>query len=172
VRTVASIGTGLGASNCPGTRRKAPPTIAARIAAPIIQGTSDRFGAGSSVGSGRNVPFAGDAVRPSRPRCLPGTPERHGKCRPVGEAVVPVFRQRLRQERRKIRRHALEMDRKIARGLVNDAIQHRRNRIAGERFLASEHLVQHDCEREQVGAAVDRLATNLLRGHVIGRTEE
>ena len=43
--------------------------------------------------------------------------------------------------------------------------------LALERAAAGQHLVEHDAEREQVGAAVDGLAADLLGRHVADRAE-
>ncbi len=49
--------------------------------------------------------------------------------------------------------------------------QRRRVALAHERVAARQHFIQHDAEREQVGAAVDRHTRYLLGRHVFRRAE-
>jgi len=45
-------------------------------------------------------------------------------------------------------------------------------RFIGERHAAGKHFEQHDAERENVGALIDRLAQTHFRRKVAGRTYE
>ena len=47
--------------------------------------------------------------------------------------------------------------------VVDDAVADHRQVLALERLVAGEHLVEHDAQREDVGAVVDLLALDLLR---------
>ncbi len=51
-------------------------------------------------------------------------------------------------------------------GVLEDGRHRRERRVARERPPARGHLVEHDAQREDVRALVDRLALGLLRGHV------
>ena len=53
--------------------------------------------------------------------------------------------------------------------LAEDRVERRVDAPAGERVSAREQLVQQNAEREQVAAAIGRLASNLLRRHIGGR---
>ena len=65
-----------------------------------------------------------------------------------------------------VRRHAVP-----ARLGLDHRRQDRRHVLAVERASARQHLVEHDAERPDVGALVDRLAARLLGRHVGGRAE-
>ena len=54
---------------------------------------------------------------------------------------------------------------------LDDARQNLRDILARKRPLPSQHLVEHDAERKDVRAFVDRLALRLLRTHVDGGAE-
>ena len=56
-------------------------------------------------------------------------------------------------------------------GAVQDRVEDRRRGRATERQRARRHLVQHDAEREEVGARVELLAARLLRRHVRDRAD-
>ena len=49
---------------------------------------------------------------------------------------------------------------------IEDAVEDHRRRVAGETLPAGRHLVEHDAEREQVGARIEILAARLLGRHV------
>ena len=53
-----------------------------------------------------------------------------------------------------------------------DRRHHARRRLALERLLAGEQLVEHAAEREDVGARVGLAAFDLLRRHVLRRAED
>jgi hypothetical protein len=55
---------------------------------------------------------------------------------------------------------------------VKDLVEQRRDRLRRERPLAQQQLVQHDPEREQVGAAVHRGSLELLGRHVGGAADD
>ncbi len=57
-------------------------------------------------------------------------------------------------------------------GVLEHAGEDVRHRLAVEEAPAGEHLVEHDAERPDVGAAVDRSAGRLLGRHVGGGAED
>ena len=70
----------------------------------------------------------------------------------VDDAVEPGHRGAARQGRRL---------------LVQHGVEHVNHRRAVERHLARQHLEEHRRQREEIGAGVERLATHLLRRHVV-----
>ena len=58
------------------------------------------------------------------------------------------------------------------RGKVRDLEHELGDVLALERLHAREHLVEHEAQREDVGAVVDGLTRDLLRRHVLRRAEE
>ena len=56
--------------------------------------------------------------------------------------------------------------------LEGDRVQRVEGGRAGEGQLAGDHLVEHDAEREDVAAVVDRLPAGLLRAHVAQGAED
>ena len=70
----------------------------------------------------------------------------------MDHAVEPGHRGAARQRRRLLVQHGVEH------------VDHRR---AVERHLARQHLEEHRRQREEIGAGVERLATHLLRRHVV-----
>ena len=57
------------------------------------------------------------------------------------------------------------------RVFLQDRVHRLDRRIGVERAAAGEHLVEHDAEREDVGAVIDGLAAHLLGRHVAHRAE-
>ena len=57
------------------------------------------------------------------------------------------------------------------RRLVENRVEYRRHRAAGERQGAGHHLIQDHAEREQVGASVELVAERLLGRHVGDRAQ-
>ena len=55
---------------------------------------------------------------------------------------------------------------------VNDLVGDRRQRVAGERLLSRQRLVEDHAEREEVCPAIDGLSFHLLWRHVVRRAEE
>jgi hypothetical protein len=49
---------------------------------------------------------------------------------------------------------------------MDDLVEDRARGLAGERHASGRHLVQHDPEGENIGAAIDSLAEDLFRRHV------
>src|SRR5207253_7848643 len=70
--------------------------------------------------------------------------------------ALPIYRRELRRDSFR--------DRGDVRRLVEDGLHHRAgHRLGVERQLAAERFVEHDPEREDVRARVERLAEGLLR---------
>jgi hypothetical protein len=85
----------------------------------------------------------------------------------IGGALPEAARDDALQRRREVRPHG----RHRPRLLEGDRVERVERVRARERELAGHHLVDHDPEREDVAAAVDRLAARLLRAHVAQRPE-
>ncbi len=56
--------------------------------------------------------------------------------------------------------------------LFENRRSHTQVAFAGERGAAGQHFVEHGAERENIAAAVEVLAFNLLRGHVLERAND
>ena len=69
------------------------------------------------------------------------------------------------------RRHGADESRHRRRVLVEDAVDDLGRRRAVKRHVPGQHLEEHDAEREEVGAMVDRLAERLLGRHVRHRAD-
>ena len=54
---------------------------------------------------------------------------------------------------------------------MQDLVDERGHRVGRKRLAPEDHLEQHDAEREQVAAAVERHPLDLLRGHVGGAAD-
>src|SRR5436190_500729 len=100
-----------------------------------------------------------------------GGAQRAGELLAGLEALVRILRQRAVEERDQRRRHVRVDRQDVDRVLVGDLEHELRHRFAQEWEVAGKHLVEADREREQVGAALDLLAGELLRRHVRGRAE-
>ena len=95
-----------------------------------------------------------------------------GKIVAVLEAIGRVLGQHLGEDGRGLDIHAF-VQRAHVRDLGLDHFQHQAERaLVGEGRLAAEHFEQHDAERENVRALVDRLAQADLGRQVAGRADE
>ncbi len=87
----------------------------------------------------------------------------------IGRRLIPevaILLERLRDDPIELRRHR-RVHARGRRGLARQQRLERRDRRgAGERQRPGRHLVQHDAEREDVGARVQFVAPRLLRRHV------
>ena len=89
-----------------------------------------------------------------------------------GVAVVRVLRERAHHDRVEV---VGDLGPELRRGIRHDReVLHRdlHRRVAGERHLPGEHLVEDDPERVQVGTLVDRLPACLLRREVLRRPDD
>ncbi len=62
-------------------------------------------------------------------------------------------------------------DPRIRRLPVQNRVEHHRRRLALERLAPGGHLIEHQPEREKIGAGVELFAARLLRRHVVDRAE-
>ena len=84
-------------------------------------------------------------------------------------AILRFFRQRA---------HHRSADARMNRGIdrarrhrhfVHDFVDDRRDALAGKWFFSSDHFVQHDAERKNIGATIDGATLHLFRRHVARR---
>ena len=82
-----------------------------------------------------------------------------------------VLCERLSDNPLELHRHIAPPRRERLRLVVQNRIHHRRFIVARKRPLPRDHLVEHDAERPDVGAAIDLFPRCLLRRHVRRRAE-
>jgi hypothetical protein len=85
------------------------------------------------------------------------------------DAIVGTLLETAAQEPVERRRHGSRLSRRI---VLENSRQRLRAGVALKGRRAHEHLVDHDPQREDVRARIDRLAAHLLGRHVSNRTEQ
>jgi hypothetical protein len=105
---------------------------------------------------------------PSSIALLPG-PQGRSQVGRAGVAGVGVARHRARRHRRQAGRHAGPHGVGRGRVDVHHGIRDLGQRLALEGLAPGQQLVEHDTERIDVGAAVDRAAFELFGRQVVGR---
>ena len=86
-------------------------------------------------------------------------------------ALVGRLRQALVDDALELHRHACAQRCQRLGLLVEDAVEESLLVFCREWRLSADHLVEHDAERPDIRAAVDRAAFHLLGRHVSGRAE-
>ena len=99
-----------------------------------------------------------------------GEGRRRGDAQEVGEqagdrrvAVVALARQRAADHHLEHRRHVGAAGNRQSHARQRDAARKGQEAVAVERWMAGEHLVEHDAERPDVGAVVERVTVHLFR---------
>ena len=70
------------------------------------------------------------------------------------------------------RREIRARRRQLWRVLLQDRIERLDGRLTREGALSRDHLVEHDTQREEIGAPIDLLSSDLLRRHVASRSHD
>ena len=86
-------------------------------------------------------------------------------------AQLAVFLQRAVDDIFQLGRQVRIQPDRCQRRAVHDRIEDDSRSFSPKWHRASRHLVQHDAERKQIGARVERLAPHLLRRHVSHRAQ-
>ena len=94
------------------------------------------------------------------------------RCRPTRRALILILHERLVHDRLELRHLAATVGKhQLWRLLIEYFEEDRLDAVSGERFLVRQKPIEDDASAENVGAAVDLLPADLLRRHIIRRSE-